>query len=226
MYVFPFSHTATIMKPHSRCRDAPNSVKRYGLVCIFFACSTSSKAGKFHFGETYPQTYLETLPETYPDTDPSFLSFYVRREVEKHGPKHTPKTLPKIDLRNIPLRQTSRLGHLILRYGHISKLRKTTYARLCLKFARSWRTEPAMNKSWLQLWQFVNIISLEKSFFVPAGSDQSAQPTVCRRSWRSSSLAGIHYDYYATFRRTYILEFRGCSDRLLQEFHCMISLIQ
>ena len=31
---------------------------------------------------------------------------------------------------------------------------------------------------------------------------------------------------YATFRRTYILEFRGCSDRLLQEFHCMISLIQ
>ena len=32
--------------------------------------------------------------------------------------------------------------------------------------------------------------------------------------------------HYATFRRIYILEFRGCSDRLLQEFHCMISLIQ
>ena len=44
-------------------------------VRIFLARSTSTKAGKFDFGETYPETY------------PSFLSFYLRRE-ERNTPRN------------------------------------------------------------------------------------------------------------------------------------------
>lgn len=79
---------------------------------ICFACSTSSKARKFDFYETYPET------------DPSLLSFYSRREagittrniLRKDTPKQTRKTYSD--------KGTSRIGNVILRHTksvHIAK---------------------------------------------------------------------------------------------------------
>ena len=57
--------------------------------------STSSKAGKFDFGETYPETY------------PSFLSFYLRREA-----RNTPWNRRQKKTETTREAQSSRFGNV------------------------------------------------------------------------------------------------------------------
>ena len=63
------------------------------------------EVGRFDCGETYARTHPATYPET---VGPSFLSSYLSCE-----------TYPETDLRNIPLRKTSRCGNVILRSNHV-----------------------------------------------------------------------------------------------------------